>query len=78
MVKIKVCMWNSCKGKFWKYMTDRINNDINHFNLENIEIEETLCMWECKKAPNAKVDWEIINYSNWNKLSALMFKKIKK
>jgi len=76
-MKIKVCMWKSCKDKFAKYMITRIKNDIEYFDLKNIEIEETPCMGQCKKWPNAKIDNNIINYANWSKLSEAMFKKIK-
>ena len=77
-MKIKICSWNACKANFSNYMVTRIKRDIEKFKLKNIEIEETPCMWMCKKGPNAKVDNDILNYANWNKLSALMFKKIKK
>ena len=78
MVKIKVCMWTTCKWKFSSYMITRIKRDIEKFNLKNVEIEESLCMWMCKKWPNAKVDNDVLNYTNPSKLSEAMFKKLKK
>ena len=78
MVKIKVCMWTTCSGKFSSYIITRIKRDIEKFDLKNIEIEESPCMWMCKKWPNAKVDNDIINYANPSKVSEAMFKKIKK
>lgn len=75
---IKVCCWNTCSGKFSKYMIARVKNDIEHFDLKNIEIEESKCMWQCKKWPNAKINDEIINFANGAKLSEAMFKKLKK
>jgi NADH:ubiquinone oxidoreductase subunit E len=77
-VKIKICMWNACIANFSNYMITRIQRDIEKFELKNIEIEETPCMWMCKKWPNAKVNNDILNYTNWNKLSEAMFKKLKK
>ena len=75
---IKVCCGGSCKGRFSNYMITRIKNDINHFNLKDIEIEESKCMWQCKKWPNAKINEEIVNFCNGSKLSEIMFKKLKK
>ena len=77
-MKIKICTWAACSNNFSNYMVTRIKRDIEKFELKHIEIEETPCMWMCKKWPNAKVGDDILNYANWNKLSALMFKKIKK
>jgi len=75
-MKIKVCTWTTCKGKFSEYIIKRIKNDIEFYNLKNVEIEESLCMWMCSKWPNTKIDNEIINYSNPLKISDLMLKKL--
>jgi len=77
-MKIKICTWNACSANFSTYMVTRIKRDIEKFELNNIEIEETPCMWMCKKWPNAKVNDDILNYTNWNKLSEAVFKKLKK
>ncbi len=77
-MKVKICLWNSCKSNFSHYMISRIDRDIKKFDLKNIEIEESKCMWECSKWPNARIDREIINFSNGSKISELMFKKLKR
>jgi len=74
---IKVCNWNACKNKFSSYMITRIKRDIEKYNLKNVEIEKSSCMWKCTKSPNAKIDNETINYANPCKLSGAMFKKLK-
>jgi NADH:ubiquinone oxidoreductase subunit E len=75
-MKIKICMWPACKAKFNEYIVKRINNDIKFYWLENIEIEETSCMWLCDKWPNVKIDNDHINYANPLKISDLMLKKL--
>ena len=77
-MEIKICYWKPCTSKFSSYMKTRIENDIEHFKLKDVEIEESSCMWQCKKWPNAKVNNEIINFCNWAKLSNAMFKKLEK
>ena len=78
-MKIKVCQWWACKANFASYIITRIKRDIEKFDLKNIEIEETLCMWMCKQGPNVKIDNDqIINNANPSKISELMFKKLKK
>lgn len=75
---VKICLWNSCKSKFSNYMVSRIKRDIEHFDLKNIQIEESKCMWQCKDWPNAKINKQVINFCNGSKLSQNMFKKLKK
>ncbi len=77
-MKIKVCMWSACKDNFSQYIITRIKRDIEKYDLQHIEIEESPCMWMCKKWPNTKIDKDIINYANGAKVSEAMFKKIKK
>jgi len=75
-MKIKVCTWSACKDKFSEYIIKRIKNDIEFYNLKNIEIEESPCMWMCNKSPNIKIDNDVINYANPLKISDLMLKKL--
>ena len=71
-------MWSSCKDRFAEYIITRLKNDKERFNLGNLEIEESLCMWECKKWPNINVDWNIHNYMNPAKSSEFLFWWVKK
>jgi NADH:ubiquinone oxidoreductase subunit E len=75
---IKVCTWSACKSKFSNYMVTRIKRDIEKSSLKNVKMEESPCMWECRKSPNARIDNEVMNYANPCKLSEAMFKKLKK
>ena len=77
-MKISVCTWSACKDKFSHYMITRIKRDIEKFDLKNVVIEESPCMWMCKEGPNAKIDSEVCNRCNPAILSQRMFKKIKK
>ena len=77
-MKIKVCTWTNCSKKFSKYIIKRLKADIEKFNLKNIEIEESHCMWMCSIWPNIKIDSDIINKANPIKASEAMFKRLKK
>lgn len=77
-MKIRVCRWKSCSEKFSNYIITRIENDKKRFNLKDIEIEETLCMWKCSEWPNVFIDNEFHNKCNPLKISELIFKKIKR
>lgn len=72
-MKIKVCTWSACKDRFSDYIITRLKNDKQRFNLNDLEIEESLCMWQCPKWPNIKVDWEIKNYITPSKASEFLF-----
>jgi len=76
IMEIKVCCWTSCKKRHSKYIIKRIKNDIKFFNLENVEVKESLCMWMCSKWPNVKIDNEVFNNSNPIKISNIMLKKL--
>ncbi len=76
-MKIKVCTWKMCSERFSSYIIDRLKNDKDRFNLDTLEIEESLCMWECKKWPNVVIDWEKHNSCSPTKVSDILFKKIK-
>ncbi len=75
-MKIKVCSWSACSDNFSEYIVKRIKNDIEFYNLKWVEIEETPCMWMCKKWPNVKIDEKIINYANPLKVSDRVLKKL--
>jgi len=77
-MKIKVCTWSVCKDRFSEYIITRLKNDKERFNLKDLEIEESLCMWECKKWPNIKVDWNMHNYITPSKASEFVFHTNKK
>jgi len=69
IMKIQVCSWKMCKTNFSEYITRRLKWDIERLKLDNIEIEESMCMWMCRKWPNVKIDGEIINYAEPAKVS---------
>ncbi len=69
-MKIEVCFWKTCSEKFNQYIFDRVNADVKKYDLKNIKLEKSACMWMCKKWPNVKIDWEVINYANWAKVAA--------
>ena len=75
-MKVQVCTWKSCWGKFSKYILTRLENDIKFYDWKNIEVEESLCMWECKKSPNIMIEREKYNYVNPAKASELILKKL--
>jgi len=77
-MKIKVCMWSACKDRFAEYIITRLKNDKERFNLKELDIEESLCMWACKKWPNISIDRDIKNYINPAKASEFAFWKVKK
>jgi NADH:ubiquinone oxidoreductase subunit E len=83
IIKVQVCYWKTCKENFSEYIVRRIEWDVLRLNLDNVEIEKTMCMWMCKKWPNVKVDDDIINYAEPAKVSDRVLnwpkkKKIKK
>ena len=61
-MKIKICTWSTCKDRFSEYIITRLKNDKERFNLDSIEFEECLCLWQCQQWPNIVVDWYIKNY----------------
>ena len=77
-MKIKVCTGKTWKDRFSDYIITRLKNDKERFNLDNIIIEECLCMWKCKEWPNLTVDWNHHNYMNPAKASSLALNNNKK
>lgn len=76
-MKIQVCTWKSCKGRFSEYILKRIASDIEKFKLENITYENCPCQWQCDKWPNVIVDGKIENYCDPIKISKMMLEKAK-
>lgn len=76
-MKVDVCTWKSCWWKFSKYILTRLTNDIKFCNWKNIELQETLCMWQCKKWVNIKIDNQIHNYIQPAKASDLVSQRVK-
>ncbi len=76
-MKIQVCTWKSCKGRFSEYILKRIASDIEKFKLENITYENCPCQWQCEKWPNVIVDGKIENYCYPIKISKMMLEKAK-
>lgn len=75
-MKVKICTWKSCKEKFSEYIFDRLQNDKEKFDLKNLEIEKTFCMWNCEKSVNIEVWKEKFSLQNPIKTSALILKKL--
>lgn len=69
MKKIKVCTWKTCTDRFGEYIITRLENDKTKFNLNDLEIEKCMCLWQCKSWPNIVVDKDVKNYMNPAKAS---------
>ena len=76
-MKVQVCHWKACKERFCEYINTRLENDKKKFNLD-IQIENALCMGQCKKWPNIKIGEEIHNYCNPAKAAELIKPKSNK
>ena len=74
---VKVCQWKSCSAKFSKYIITRLENDTKFYDWKDVDIKESLCMWECKKSPNVMIDKETHNYAWPAWVSELVCKKIR-
>lgn len=68
-MKISVCTWQSCKGRFSEYIITRLKNDKERFNLDSLVIEENACIWNCHAWPSILVDWDVRPYMNPAKAS---------
>lgn len=75
-MEVKVCTWKMCSSRFSEYILKRLENDKKNFNIKNLEITESLCMWWCKEWPNIII-WEE-KYHNMDPLKAnnTLFKKL--
>ena len=76
-MKIKICTWKTCKSRFSEYIRQRLENDKIKFDLKNLEIETTTCMWKCETWPNIYINKEIFTNQNPLKTSELILKKYK-
>lgn len=73
-MKIQVCKWKTCSDRFSSYIIDRLNNDKSRFNLDKLEIEEVMCLWNCKCWPSVLFNWKLIWSMNPTKASDLVNK----
>lgn len=74
-MKVRVCAWNICKSNFSEYIFERLENDKQKFGMENLEIEKSPCMGNCKKSVNISIWSEIFSNQNPIKSSTLINKK---
>ncbi len=72
-MKIKVCTWKTCTDRFSEYITTRLQSDKIKFNLNKLEIEKCMCLWQCKSWPNIVVEKDIKNFMNPAKASEFAF-----
>ena len=70
-MKISVCTWQSCKGRFSEYIITRLKNDKERFNLSSLIIEENPCIWNCHAWPSILVDGDVRPYMNPAKASVI-------
>lgn len=75
-MKIQVCQWKNCREKQSKYILERIKRDITFFGWkETIDMQECLCLWNCKNAPNVLIDEKREEKMNPVKISEILQKK---
>lgn len=75
MVKVKICMWKACKNKFCSYIEDRLKAEKERFK-QDVEIETTPCMGDCKIWPNITIDSEKLHKVDPIKASSSVMKKL--
>ena len=76
-MKVKVCTWKTCSERWSEYIIKRLENDKEFFDLDDLEIESSPCMWWCKEWPNIVIWNEKFKKMNPLKTSDLLFKKLK-
>jgi NADH:ubiquinone oxidoreductase subunit E len=76
-MKIRICCWQKCKNNFSQFIKERLENDIERFELKDVQIEEANCFWNCKRWPIIEIDWEIIEKTTPILASKKMFEKLK-
>lgn len=76
-MKLQVCVWKNCKGRFSEYILKRVQSDVVKFWLENIELEPRPCMSFCEMGPNVMIDGEVIHKSDPAKISKIIFERVK-
>ncbi|QFR39378.1 (2Fe-2S) ferredoxin domain-containing protein [Candidatus Gracilibacteria bacterium 28_42_T64] len=77
-MKVQVCCGKTCKSRFSEYIITRLENDKQKFNLDNLEIEESKCMGDCKIGPNIMIAGNKEKGMNPAKVSELVRAKFKK
>lgn len=78
-IKIQICNWKNCSQKWNKYIIKRLESDKNFYNYkEEINIEQTTCMWNCKNSINIKIDKEMFSNQNPAETSKIIRNKILK
>lgn len=75
-MKVKVCTGDSCKNRFSEYIVERLENDIEFNNFDNLEVEKCTCLWNCYKWPSILIDWKIEEKISPSKASELVMNKI--
>lgn len=76
-MEVKICKWKICSSKFSDYIVARLENDKKNFELNNLEISQTSCLWLCEKWPNILFDGKKITNQNPIKTSTLITKNYK-
>lgn len=76
-MKVQVCTWKTCKGRFSEYIIKRLEADKEKFSLDSLMLESCPCLGHCEKWPNVSIDWKIENYSEWAKISKIVLEKLK-
>ena len=73
-IQIEVCTWKKCsEDNFSSYIIDRLNNDNKLNKNSNVVIKECMCLWECRKWANIRIDSEeIMNKMDPIKASSIM------
>lgn len=74
-MKIQVCCWKNCKGRFSEYIIRRLESDKQKYNLESVTIEPSPCMDFCEIWPNVKIDGKVEHRSDPAKISKIMLEK---
>ena len=55
-MKIQVCMWNWCKKRYSEYILKRLENDVERFDMKNVNLSTCACCWKCEEWPVVKFD----------------------
>jgi len=76
-MKIQVCTGKSCSERFSENILKRLKSDLEFYNLDNIKILESACMWNCKCWPTIKIWNDVEKYIEPAKASKLMMDRVK-
>ena len=75
-MKIQVCTWKTCKGRFSEYILNRLESDKKFYNLKDVEVSTCPCTWNCKIWPSVMFNSEVENGMNPVKASKMMMDKM--